>query len=99
MASARALAQQPNVILADEPMASLDPKLSEVVLQILQRFNRQESITVIVNLHVLELARRYADRIIAFRKGEVAFDGKPDELTPEIIEAIYRMENEELHRL
>lgn len=95
VAIARALAQQPKVILADEPMASLDPKLSEVVLMILRRFNREEHITVIVNLHVLELARRYADRIIAFRKGEIAFDGNPDELTPEIVEEIYRMGNEE----
>lgn len=94
VAIARALAQQPKVILADEPMASLDPKLSEVVLMILRRFNREEHITVIVNLHVLELARRYADRIIAFRKGEMFFDGKPDELTPEIVEEIYRMEDE-----
>jgi phosphonate transport system ATP-binding protein len=94
VAIARALAQEPAVILADEPMASLDPKLAEVVLQILRRFNREEKITVIVNLHVLQLARDYADRIIALRKGEVAFDGAPGELTQEIVEEVYRTEEE-----
>jgi phosphonate transport system ATP-binding protein len=99
VAIARALVQQPKVILADEPMASLDPKLSEVILQLLQKFNREEKITVIVNLHVMELARRYADRIIAFRAGEVVYDGRPDALSPEIIEEVYRTNREQLERL
>lgn len=90
VAIARALAQEPSVILADEPMASLDPKLSEVVLDLLQRFNRKDTITVIVNLHVLELARKYADRIVALRRGEVIFDGNTAELTEEIVEEIYQ---------
>jgi phosphonate transport system ATP-binding protein len=90
VAIARVLAQRPSVILADEPMASLDPKLAEVVLKLLKRFNREEGITVIVNLHVLQLATDYADRIVAFREGRIAFDGKPEELTPEVVEGIYR---------
>ncbi|HVK39816.1 MAG TPA: phosphonate ABC transporter ATP-binding protein [Candidatus Kapabacteria bacterium] len=99
VAIARALVQQPKVILADEPMASLDPKLSEVILQLLRKFNRDEGITVIVNLHVLELARRYADRIIAFRAGEIHFDGPPDALTPEIVEEVYRTSREQMEKL
>lgn len=99
VAIARALVQRPKVILADEPMASLDPKLSEVILQLLRRFNRDEKITVIVNLHVLELARRYADRIIAFRAGEVHYDGTPEGLTPEIVEEVYRTSREQMEKL
>jgi phosphonate transport system ATP-binding protein len=75
-------------------MASLDPKLSEVVLDILAKINRERNITVLVNIHVLELARRYARRIIAFRKGELVFDGKPESLTPELLEEIYAVDTE-----
>jgi phosphonate transport system ATP-binding protein len=99
VAIARALVQQPKVILADEPMASLDPKLSEVILQLLKKFNREENITVIVNLHVLELARRYASRILAFRAGEIYYDGTPEGLTPEIVEEVYRTDREALEKM
>jgi phosphonate transport system ATP-binding protein len=98
VAIARALVQQPTVILADEPMASLDPKLSEVILQLLRKFNREERITVIVNLHVLELARRYAGRILAFRSGELVYDGAPADLTAAIVESIYETDRETLER-
>jgi phosphonate transport system ATP-binding protein len=92
VAIARALVQEPRIILADEPMASLDPKLSEVVLDILEKVNRERGITVLVNIHVLELARRYARRIIAFQKGRVVFDGTPDELTEAKVEEVYTRE-------
>ncbi len=93
VAIARALVQQPKIILADEPMASLDPKLSEVVIQILEKINREQNITVIVNIHVLSLAKKYAKRMIAFRRGEVVFDGPPSELTEAKIDDIYHMDN------
>lgn len=93
VAIARALVQQPKIILADEPMASLDPKLSEVVIQILEKINREQNITVIVNIHVLSLAKKYAKRMIAFRRGEVVFDGTPAELTEAKIDEIYHMDN------
>ena len=75
-------------------MASLDPKLSEVVLTLLQKFNRERGITVLVNIHVLELARRFSQRIIAFKKGSIAFDGPVNQLTESAIEEIYHMEDQ-----
>ncbi|MCD6218245.1 phosphonate ABC transporter ATP-binding protein [bacterium] len=89
VAIARAMAQEPSIILADEPMASLDPKLSHVILGLLKKFNKERGITVLVNLHVLELATQYADRILGFRLGEMVFDGTPEQLDSEHIEHIY----------
>ena len=89
VAIARAMAQEPSIILADEPMASLDPKLSHVILGLLKKFNEERGITVLVNLHVLELATQYADRILGFRMGELVFDGTPEQLNSEQIDHIY----------
>jgi phosphonate transport system ATP-binding protein len=89
VAIARALAQQPRVILADEPVASLDPPTSHVVMRDLQRINRDLGITVVVNLHFLDLARRYGDRIIGMRAGEVVFDGTGAEADETVFESIY----------
>ncbi len=78
---ARALAQQPKLILADEPIASLDPKSSEEVLKLLRKICSEKGITIIVNLHQVEYAKQYADRIIALKAGELVFDGSPEQLT------------------
>jgi phosphonate transport system ATP-binding protein len=86
---ARALAQQPRVILADEPVASLDPPTSHVVMRDLQRINRDLGITTIVNLHFLDLATAYADRIIGLRAGSLVFDGSGSEADASVFESIY----------
>jgi phosphonate transport system ATP-binding protein len=86
---ARALAQQPKVLLADEPVASLDPPTSHVVMRDLQRINRELGITTIVNLHFLDLARRYGDRIIGLRDGQVVFDGPGAQADEKVFEDIY----------
>jgi phosphonate transport system ATP-binding protein len=89
VAIARVLVQEPRVILADEPMASLDPALSESVLALLQRISDEDGITVVTSLHVLDLARRYSRRVIGLRAGGVAYDGSPESLTEAAAQRIF----------
>jgi phosphonate transport system ATP-binding protein len=86
---ARALAQQPKVILADEPVASLDPKTSRNVLSYLRQASRESGITVICNLHQVDYAREYGERIVGVAGGRIVFEGRPDELTDEALHLIY----------
>ena len=90
VAIARTLMQRPALILADEPVSSLDPKLSRVVLDILKRVCREDGITALVSLHTLELTREYADRVIGLKRGEVVFDGATRDLSEAAVEAIYQ---------
>jgi phosphonate transport system ATP-binding protein len=86
---ARALMQRPKIILADEPVASLDPATSRTILDILRRINKEDGVTVLCNLHLPELAREYAQRIIAMKEGEVVYDGPPGGLTSEMSDQLY----------
>ncbi len=88
VAIARALMQRPKLILADEPIASLDPRNAQIVMDSLRDINA-EGITVITNLHTLDTARAYCQRIIGMSAGRVVFDGSPDELTTDVARAIY----------
>lgn len=90
VAIARVLAQDPQVILADEPVASLDPPTAHKVMRDLRRIQQELGITCIVNMHHLDLARSYADRIIGMRAGEVVFDGPVDEATDAVVEEVYQ---------
>jgi phosphonate transport system ATP-binding protein len=89
VAIARTLMQAPQIILADEPVASLDPANAETVMETLAAINRERKITVLVNLHSLDLARRYCPRIVAMAAGQVVFDGSPDALKACIVDKIY----------
>ena len=86
---ARALCQQPKIMLADEPVASLDPPTSHAVMQDLKRINREDKITTLVNLHFIDMAQEYADRIIGMRAGNVVFDGPASAVTEQTFEEIY----------
>ncbi|MFB6366242.1 phosphonate ABC transporter ATP-binding protein [Paenibacillus elgii] len=86
---ARALAQEAKIILADEPVASLDPLTTRQVMDDLKRINQELGITTVVNLHFIDLAREYATRIIGLRAGEVVFDGPVSEATDEAFSGIY----------
>ncbi|AJE45796.1 phosphonate ABC transporter ATP-binding protein [Celeribacter indicus] len=92
VAIARALVQQPRIMLADEPIASLDPANASLVMDGLRTINREDGITVLVNLHTLDTARAYSDRIIAMRHGRVYFDGTPAQLTDDVVRDIYGLE-------
>ena len=86
---ARALAQKPSIMLADGPVASLDPPTSHAVMSDLKRIAREEGLTTLVNLHFIDMAREYADRIIGMRDGFIVFDGPADEATDQAFEDIY----------
>ncbi|ENH97755.1 alkylphosphonate ABC transporter ATP-binding protein [Gracilibacillus halophilus YIM-C55.5] len=86
---ARVLAQQPKVMLADEPVASLDPPTSHQVMKYLKQINEEDNITTIVNLHFIDMAMEYADRIIGMRDGEIVFDGPVSQVSEQTFEQIY----------
>ena len=86
---AKSLMQDPKIMLCDEPIASLDPKSSRMVMETLRRMSRQRGITCIVNLHQVDYALEFSDRIIGLREGRKVFEGAPAEATPSIIRSIY----------
>ncbi|MFY0619727.1 MULTISPECIES: phosphonate ABC transporter ATP-binding protein [unclassified Shimia] len=89
VAIARALMQDPKIILADEPIASLDPMNAQVVMQSLRKIHEEDGRMVIANLHTLDTARRYCDRVIGMRDGRIVFDGTPEQLTTGVARDIY----------
>lgn len=93
---ARALIQDPQMILCDEPIASLDPQSSKVIMEYLKDITVSMGIPCLVNLHQVDVAKHYSDRIIGIHQGELVFDGKPEALTDEIISKIYGVGIDEL---
>jgi phosphonate transport system ATP-binding protein len=90
VAIARTLMQRPAIILADEPVSSLDPRLSRMVLDILRRVCGEDGITALVSLHTLDLTREYADRVVGLKAGEIIFDGPTGALDKPAVDAIYQ---------
>ena len=91
---ARALMQEPKLMLADEPVASLDPVLAHSILRYLEQLNKERGITVLCSLHFLDLVHRYATKAIALKDGEVVFQGLPKQIDDEQFKAIYGQEAE-----
>ena len=94
VAIARALMQKPKILLADEPISSLDPKNAQRVMDDMLKINKEDGITIICNLHSLDVAKKYCDRLIGLSDGKVVFDGVPDDLTTEISKELYDIDNE-----
>jgi phosphonate transport system ATP-binding protein len=94
VAIARALMQEPKLVLADEPVASLDPVLAHTILRYLEQMNKELGITVLCSLHFLDLVHRYATRAIALKDGEVVFEGNPQDIDDAQFKAIYGQEAE-----
>ncbi|WP_161878240.1 phosphonate ABC transporter ATP-binding protein [Alkalibacterium sp. MB6] len=89
VALARTLAQNPDIILADEPVASLDPVTAKVVMDDFKRINKETNMSILLNIHHVELALEYADRVVGIRKGEIVFDGKATDVTQKELDMIY----------
>lgn len=96
VAIARALMQNPDMILADEPVASLDPATSDSVMRYLGELNKTDNMTVICSLHFLSLARKYGTRVVALKDGEIVFDGSPTEIDEAKFQDIYGEDAEEV---
>jgi phosphonate transport system ATP-binding protein len=94
VAIARAIAQEPALILADEPVASLDPELAVQVMDDLARVARDEGVPTLINIHAIDLAREFCDRIIGIAKGVVVYDGPPSGLDQDALDRIYRFDRE-----
>ena len=97
VALARTLAQNPEIILADEPVAALDPVTAKRVMEDFKRINKDLNISILLNIHHVELALEYADRILGIRDGEIVYDGPSSEVTPEVLDLIYKGKAEELN--
>ena len=95
VAICRALVQRPQIILADEPIASLDPRNTQMVMDALRTINQEMGITVLCNLHDLDLARDYCGRLVGMASGKVVFDGAPDQLTDDAVKHLYGIEANE----
>ena len=89
VALARTLAQNPSIILADEPVAALDPVTARVVMDDFKKINREMGITVIINIHHVELALEYCDRVIGIREGMVVFDGPSSQVDQKVLSLVY----------
>ena len=84
------MAQNPQIILADEPVAALDPVTAKKVMDDFKRINKEMNITILINIHHVELALEYADRIIGIRAGKIIYDGKSADVTEGILNEIYK---------
>lgn len=91
---ARAMVQEPEMILADEPVASLDPVLAHSIMQYLETINQEDDVTVLCSLHFLDLVHRYGQRVIALNEGQLVFEGLPSEIDDEMFKDIYGKEAE-----
>jgi len=90
---ARALMQNPKLLLVDEPTASLDPKTSRQIMRLICELSREQNLAAVINIHDVVLAQQFVDRVVGLRAGELVFDGPPDALTPEILTTIYGEED------
>ena len=90
VALARALGQNPQIILADEPVAALDPVTSNQVMTDFKRINKENKITILINIHDVELALKYCDRVIGINKGRIVYDGSTKNINNEILDKIYQ---------
>ena len=89
---ARALQQEPDILLADEPVSSLDPATSRSILEALSEINQRDRVTVLCNLHIPELARQFGERVLALKDGRLVYDGPPDGLSAEALDEFYDLE-------
>lgn len=96
VAIARALAQKPEILLADEPVAALDPVSAVQVMDVLKKINQTYRTTIIANLHHLDFARDYCSRILGIAEGKIVFDGLPDELNQDVLNTIYNDQGSEI---